>query len=290
MPGGAQGQFAAVPLNLGGEKKKAAYFCTGHWGTLAMQEAKQFLEEVVCYRDQKGFYTIPNIPFSDRAAEMAYLHFVDNETANGIEFTKIPEAFGCTLVADMSSNLLSRPVALQCYDLIYACAQKNLGIPGVTIVFVRKSLLERKKALPIPSILDYTKQVKADSLLNTPATFAWYVMDLVLDWVIAEGGVQEMDRRAQSRSSRVYDAIDKSKLYESKVDPLYRSRMNVVFFLTKPELTNSFVEEALQQGLYGIKGHRAVGGIRISLYNAMTEQGVERLLGFMQDFEAQHRV
>lgn len=286
LPGGANTQFSAIPMNLLGRYQSAAYAVTGCWARKAALEAARYMSvNRVVDTESAGFNHLP--PESQWAdfSDEAYLYYVDNETINGVEFSSVPDAKGLPLVCDMSSNLLSRPIDVTQFDLIYACAQKNLGMSGITLVIVSDKMLTRKPMATIPSIMDYRNQVSADSMYNTPPTYSWYMAGKVFDWVTAEGGLDVMAVRNQQKSDKLYAAIDQSGFYENRVEKNARSRMNVPFHLPTPELDALFVEKAAENGLVALKGHRLVGGVRASIYNAMPMAGVEALVKFMAQFE-----
>lgn len=289
LPGGGRLQFSMVPLNLIDKAHPvAAQIITGVWSKLAYEEAILQNEiKVIVDTEENHFTTIPaRATWQAIPTNSAYLHYCDNETVNGVEFNYIPASNDVALVGDMSSNFLSRPFDVSQFGIIYACAQKNIGPAGVTVVIVRDDLLARQHAT-IPSMLNYKLHVENNSLLNTPPCFNWYMCGLVFDWIQREGGVAAMNERALERSQLLYDYIDQSNFYHNAVDPTYRSRMNVVFTLPNETLTKQFLVEADQQGLYQLKGHRLVGGIRASLYNAMPLEGAKALRDFMRDFAKQ---
>lgn len=286
LSGGGRTQFSMIPMNFANENGTAAYLDMGVWGQAAMTEAKVFTNVNLVASGKSNHYTsIPEqstwLDFSDSA----YLYYVDNETVNGLEFSYIPDAKHIPLICDMSSNILSRPFDVNRFDLIFACAQKNLGIAGITLVIVHKEMLEREPMSKTPSMLRYQMQALESSLLNTPPTFPWYVLNEILKWVKMEGGVSEMEARSKRKSQKLYQFIDGSNLYHNGILPRDRSRMNVVFTLQKPELEKQFFEAAEKANFTGIKGHRVMGGIRVSLYNAVSEASVDALVEFMSDFE-----
>ena len=289
LQGGAQMQFAAVPLNLAGKAgATACYVDTGAWSVRAIAEARRYCEvHVAASSEADGYRSIPPRADWDVAPDAAYLHYVDNETIAGVEFPDVPDASGVPLVADMSSNILSRRIDVGRFGVIYAGAQKNLGVSGLTVVIVREDLLERSHPLT-PTVIRYASQAAADSMANTPCTFAWYVASLVLEWIEDQGGVEAVAERNRRKAGRLYGSIDASGLYANRVAVGSRSRMNVSFELADPALDPVFLEEAEREGLAGLKGHRALGGMRASIYNAMPERGVERLVSFLEDFERRH--
>lgn len=294
LQGGGTGQFAAVPLNLISRTGKADYIVTGSWSAKAAKEAAKYgqVSEVVPRAER---YTgVPPPATWTLDPQASYVYYCANETVEGVEFQSVPEVpAGVPLVCDMSSNYFTRPVDVSKFGVIYGGAQKNIGCSGVTLVIIREDLLGH--ALPIcPSVLDYTVIDKNKSLYNTPPTFAIHVTAEVLAWVKKEGGVAEMERRCLEKSNMIYSIIDGSGgFYSTVVDPASRSRVNVVFRVGgaggDEEIEKSFVEEAARKGLLSLKGHRSVGGIRASLYNALTIQDTRRLADFMLGFQDQHK-
>lgn len=302
MQGGGTAQFAAVPLNLSsrtvatGTLVRADYAVTGTWTVASAKEAAKYVAVHEAINVQKGaagrFVGVPpQSAWAATPADAAYLYYTDNETVNGVEFSWVPTVSGTTeLVCDMSSNFLSRPVDVARFGVIYAGAQKNCGIAGLTIVIVKKSLLGRHRA-DTPTVLEYKITDEKKSMLNTPPVFAIYVAGLVFKWVQRQGGVAAMEQRAKQRSAALYAAIDGSGgFYVAPVEPSARSRMNVVFRIKGGDeaLERQFVAEAEAAGLHTLEGHRSVGGLRASLYNAMPIEGVNALLAFMERFRAKH--
>ncbi|HFD87420.1 MAG TPA: 3-phosphoserine/phosphohydroxythreonine transaminase [Gammaproteobacteria bacterium] len=288
LQGGASLQFAAIPMNLLGLKKSADYINTGAWSKKAIAEAKKYCDvKVVASTEDSGFTRVPepgSLKFNEDAA---YVHYTPNETIGGVEFHWIPETGDIPLVADMSSTIMSRPIDVSKFGLIYAGAQKNIGPAGLTLVIVRDDLLER--ALPdIPSVMNYKAQAEAGSMLNTPPTYSWYLAGLVFQWLKHLGGLRSMAEINQRKAAKLYAAIDNSAFYASPVAEDSRSWMNVPFTLADPGLDNAFLEGAAAAGLATLKGHRSVGGMRASIYNAMPEEGVDALIAFMQAFEKSH--
>jgi phosphoserine aminotransferase len=284
LQGGASSQFAMVPMNLLQGKQQADYLNTGLWSKKAIAEARRYCQvNVVASSEAQGFTTVP--PYSAWACnpQAAYLHYTPNETIGGIEFHTIPESGDVPLVADMSSTLLSRPLDVSRFAVIYAGAQKNIGAAGLTVVIVREDLIG--ETLPgTPSMFDYKIHADSGSMSNTPPTYAWYIAGLVLQWLKSQGGLVEVGRRNQRKAERLYRAIDESGFYSNPIDPAYRSWMNVPFTLSDEALNKPFLAEAKEAGLLALAGHRSVGGMRASLYNAMPEEGVKRLIAFMDDF------
>ena len=284
LHGGGQSQFSMVPMNLLGDADEVAYTDFGTWGHLAIAEARRYAKvRVVAELQTEGLIALPPQSQWQAADDCAYLYTVDNETVQGVEIPWQVDS-PVPLVSDMSSNLLTRPVDVSRYGLIYACAQKNLGPAGVTIVVVKKSLLERAPISTTPKMFDYRQHVDKQSMLNTSPTFPWYMTGLVLKWMKAEGGVAEFARRNAEKAQALYACIDASEWFVSRVDPACRSRMNAVFHCREPQHEAAFLQFAHNEGLLGLKGHRSVGGLRASIYNAMPMAGVQRLIEVIQAF------
>jgi phosphoserine aminotransferase len=286
LQGGATLQFGMVPMNLRVEGKTFEYIHTGAWAKKAISDAKKVGATRVVWTDEANKFTrVPKAAEIKPGADAAYLHLTANETIGGIEFTEFPVTGDVPLVADMSSDILSRPVPFDRFALIYAGAQKNLGPAGNTIVIIRKDVLEKCRE-DMPAYLGYKSHVPDKSMYNTPAVFAIYMMKLNLEWVKSVGGLAEMDQRAARRSSILYQAIDGSGgWFRSPVEQASRSRMNIVFRLPSEELEEKFIAEAGKAEMSGLKGHRSVGGVRASMYNAMPVEGAERLAQLMVDFK-----
>lgn len=288
LQGGARSQFAMVPMNLLRGKTTADYLDIGIWSGLALNEAKRYCDvRVVASAESSHYTTIPDVQNWDINPDAAYFHYVDNETINGVEFPFIPQV-PSLLVSDMSSNILSRPIDVSRFALIYAGAQKNMGPAGVTIVIVREDLIDDPHPLT-PSMFRYALHAKEGSMYNTPPTFAWYMVGLVLKWLKAQGGVAEIAKQNQRKADKLYNYLDQSDFYFNSIDPSYRSRMNVVFSIGDPLLEKKFLLESTQGGLANLKGHKLVGGMRASIYNALPEAGVDSLVHFMDAFEKRHR-
>ncbi len=288
LQGGASLQFAAIPMNLLRGGKHADYINTGAWSKKAIAEAKKYCDvNVVASTEDSGFTRVPDadsLTFSDDAA---YVHYTPNETIGGVEFHWIPDTGDIPLVADMSSTIMSRPLDVSKFGMIYAGAQKNIGPAGLTLVIIREDLLG--DAMPdTPSVMNYKKQADADSMLNTPPTYAWYLAGLVFQWLKHLGGLRSMAEINQRKATKLYTAIDESSFYASPVPEDSRSWMNVPFTLADPELDKAFLEGAEAAGLATLKGHRSVGGMRASIYNAMPEEGVDALIAYMKEFEQSH--
>jgi len=288
MQGGASAQFSLVPLNLSPPQATVDYIDTGHWSQKGVTEARRYCHVHIA-GDAGGSYSrVPpqnELRFSGRAC---YVHYTPNETISGVEFGYIPDAGGTVpLVADMSSSILSRPVDVSKFGLIYAGAQKNIGPSGLTVVIVRDDLIGHAR-VDTPHVFDYKAIADQQSMLNTPPTFAWYMAGLVFKWLKKAGGVQAIGHANRLKARMLYAAIDASHLYRNSVAKDARSWMNVTFTLSNPELDPVFLTAAAAAGLTGLKGHRVVGGLRASIYNAMPIEGVEKLTAFMRDFEGRH--
>lgn len=281
MQGGATGQFAAVPLNLL-NGKSADYIVNGAWGVKAVKECAKWGKANAAAKPEK-FNHVPARDTWKLDPNAAYVHYTPNETIEGVEFQSIPDVGNVPLVADFSSSFLSRPLDVSKFGLIYAGAQKNAGPAGITFVIVREDLLGTCNPLA-PSIFDYKAVAENDSMLNTPATFAWYVSGLVTKWVKSEGGLAVIGERNRRKSSLIYDYIDSQDFYANPVAKADRSWMNVVWTLADANLDADFLKGAAKAGLPGLKGHRVVGGMRASIYNAMPEAGCVALVDYMKEF------
>jgi phosphoserine aminotransferase len=289
LSGGARGQFAAAPLNLAAKNSQTAYVVTGLWGKIASEEARRFAEvNVIASSESRGYTHIPPEAQWQDFSQAAYLHYTDNETVHGLEFPTIPNSGNVPLVCDMSSSIMSRPLDVSRFGLIYAGAQKNLGIAGVTVVIIRDDLVARPAQSDTPSILNYALQVKNKSLYNTPPVFPWYMAGLMFKWLKQQGGLAVIGARNQRKAEKLYHYIDHSGFYKNPVEPASRSRMNVIFSLPDAEKESLFLKESQQAGLLGLKGHSSLGGMRASLYNAVPEEGVDALIAFMQEFRSNH--
>lgn len=285
LQGGATGQFAGVPLNLTAPGAGAAYVNTGAWSAKAIAEAKKYVEVQVVADEKASIYaSVPAEGSIEVPADAAYLHYTLNETIGGVEFPYVPDAGDVPLVTDASSSILSRPLDVSRFGVIYAGAQKNLGPSGLCLVVVRRDLLGRARA-EVPAALDWTAMEAADSMLNTPPTLAWYLVGLVLEWVEQQGGLAGMEQRNRAKAELLYGYVDGSDFYSNPVAPQARSWMNVPFLVPDPALEKPFVAAAAQAGLSGLAGHRSVGGMRASIYNAMPIEGVQALVDFMTEFE-----
>ena len=289
ISGGATTQQALIPLNLAAPGQPADYVVTGHWGKTALKQARPYVAtHVAASGEDGGFRDIPARGIWQVSADAAYLHVTANETIHGIEFREVPDSGDVPLVADFSSSIASGPLDISRFGIVYAGAQKNLGPVGIGIAIIRRDLLERD-GQPRADIFDFRSHAKADSMLNTPPTWNWYLLGLTVKWMLDEGGVAEFARRNARKSALLYSVIDGSGgFYRNEVAPAVRSRMNVPFFLHDDALDRPFLEEAKAAGLISLKGHRALGGMRASLYNAMPEAGVQALAQFMGDFRQRH--
>jgi phosphoserine aminotransferase len=284
--GGATFQFSAIPLNLLDENDSAAYSLTGVWATKAFQEAKKFYPNVVSIFDGKSsqYNSIPTLTDGMVPNGSKYAYITSNNTIYGTRYPQIPK-LSVPLVADMTSELLSRQLDIKSFGVIFAGAQKNIGPSGLTICIIRKDLLQSRQK-PIPILLDWKPTVQAGSLYNTPPTYSIYMAGLVFSWLLELGGIQEMERINEFKSNLIYNFLDSSSFYTVQVPKEFRSTMNVVFHLKNPELDGKFLEESEKIGLFGLKGYRDVGGMRASIYNAMPLEGVESLVEFMKEFES----
>lgn len=290
LQGGATAQFSAVPLNLMGTKTCADYVITGNFAQTAAKEARKYGQvHIAASSEDRNHTYIPAQKDIQLSSDPAYLYYCANNTVFGTEWSYIPESGAVPLVCDMSSNILSRPIEISRYGLIFAGAQKNMAPAGLTVVIVQKSLVGQEMPM-IPSILSYDKMIQADSMLNTPPCYNIYMLGLMLDWIGSQGGVIEMERRKKARAKLLYDYLDESKFYIPCAEKDARSEMNVTFRTASKELDAEFSSAAEQNGLLNLKGHRAVGGMRASLYNAMPMEGVSALIEFMKEFEAKYHV
>ena len=285
LQGGASSQFSMIPMNLLRGKTKADYFYTGAWSKKAIAEAKRYCDvNIVADSSDNKFTTIADKSTWQFSPDAAYVHYTPNETIHGLEFDDIPDTGDIPLVADMSSTILSRPVDVSRFAMIYAGAQKNIGPAGLCIVIIRRDLLGN--TLPnTPVMFDYQAHDKNGSMLNTPATYSWYLAGLVFNWLLQQGGLTAIAKVNQRKAEKLYAAIDNSDFYNNPVDKRYRSWMNVPFTLADDALDAQFITEATQADLLTLKGHRDLGGMRASIYNAMPEQGVDALIAFMAQFE-----
>jgi len=288
MQGGAMAENAIVPMNMLRGKTSADYINTGEWSKKSIKEAKKYAKvNVAATSEATNFDRIPPQDSWQLDPNAAYVHICSNETIGGVEYHFTPDVGDVPLVADMSSSIMSRPVEVAKYGLIYGGAQKNIGPAGVTIVIVRDDLIGQ--ALPItPSAFDYKQQADNDSMLNTPPTYAIYIAGLVFNWIKAQGGLAGMEAHNRAKAALLYDALDASSFYTSPVARADRSLMNVPFKLRDEALDDAFLKGAQARSMFQLKGHRSVGGMRASIYNAMPVEGVKALVAYMKEFEATH--
>ena len=284
MQGGASSQFSAVPLNLLGDKTSADYLNTGQWSKKAISEAKRFCNvNVVASSEDTKFSTVPSRDSWNLNDDAAYFHYTPNETIGGVEIHDVPQV-NVPVVADMSSTILSRPIDVSKFGLIYAGAQKNIGPAGLVIVIVRKDLLGQASS-SCPAMFNYKTIIDGESMYNTPPTYAWYLAGLVFKWLKAQGGLEAVGAMNRRKAENLYGYIDASSFYANPVEVVSRSSMNVPFTLADSDLDKAFLQQSEATGLLNLKGHRSVGGMRASIYNAVSEDAVDALISFMRDFE-----
>ncbi|MDC1312312.1 3-phosphoserine/phosphohydroxythreonine transaminase, partial [Burkholderiales bacterium] len=284
----ASTQFSTVPMNLLVKSRGADYVCTGQWSKKAIKEGKKIGSIHIAATSEDGnFSDIPPYDSWDLRSDSSYVHITSNETIGGVEFHDYPSNLSAPLVADMSSHILSRPLDVSQFGLIYAGAQKNIGPAGLTIIIIRKDLLSRGTS-DLPSMFSYAVQADNQSMFNTPPTYAIYMAGLVFRWLQEQGGLTSIEQKNIKKSNMIYDQIDLTGFYRSPVAKNCRSRMNIPFRIRDESLEDLFLKDAKDCGLLQLKGHRSVGGIRASIYNAMPIEGVETLLGFMQHFEQKY--
>ena len=289
LGGGASLQFAMIPMNFLAEDKTADYVCTGEWAQRAIKEAKLFgkVNTAGSSETEKFSYIPTELKLTSDAS---YVHITSNNTIFGTQWASYPEVGSVPLICDMSSDFISRKIDVNKFDLIYAGAQKNVGPAGATVVVIKKSLLEKVVKRPIPTMLQYKTHVDNNSLYNTPPVFPIYVIDFVMDWVKEIGGIEKVEEINDKKAKLLYDTIDElSQFYLGTVKKDSRSKMNITFRLPSEELEKKFISEAAKQNLYGLKGHRSVGGVRASLYNAFPLEGVEKLTQFMKEFYTKNK-
>jgi phosphoserine aminotransferase len=289
LSGGATTLQALLPLNFAAPGQAADYVISGHWGKTAIKQARPCVAaNIAASSEAGGFRDLPARDTWQLSDGAAYVHITANETIHGVEFRDIPDVGGVPLFADFSSSIASEPLDISRFGVVYGGAQKNLGPVGISFAILRRDLLERE-GQPRADILDYRSHAAKESMLNTPPTWNWYLLGLTVKWMLDEGGVAEFARRNARKAASLYAAIDGSGgYYRNEVAAAVRSRMNVPFFLHDAALDKPFLEEARAAGLIGLKGHRALGGMRASIYNAMPEAGVQALVDFMADFRARH--
>ena len=287
LQGGATGQFAGVPLNLTQSDDTIDFIDTGSWSKKAIKEAGKYCQvNVAASSSDSNYDHIPEQAQWQLTPDAKLLHVCSNETIGGVQFKQFPDSTA-PLVADMSSDILSRPVDVDQFGLIYAGAQKNIGPAGLTVIIVRKDLCGQARN-ETPTFLDYAAQADADSMSNTPPTYSWYLAGLVFQWAKAQGGLGAIADHNEAKAKRLYDAIDSSNFYTAPVQPAVRSTMNVPFTLADAELDKAFLSGAEARGMFNLKGHRSVGGMRASIYNAVSMAAVESLVNFMSEFENEH--
>lgn len=288
LQGGASMQFAMVPMNLMGEKKKVDIVNTGIWSKKAITEAKRFgTVRVVATSEDKNFNYIPDLDKSMFDPDAAYVHITTNNTIFGTRYRNIPDTGALPLVADMSSNILSEEYDVSKFGLIYAGAQKNLGPAGVTVVIIRDDLAGKPMA-NTPTMLDYSTHIKEGSMFNTPPCYSIYILKMVLEWLKEQGGVAVMQKINERKAAILYDFLDNSKMFKATVAAPHRSLMNIPFVSPSEQIDKEFISKAEKAGFVNLKGHRLAGGMRASIYNAMPEEGVVKLVEFMKNFEMEH--
>ena len=289
LQGGATLQFSMIPMNCLRGKKEADYVNTGIWSKKAIAEAKRYckVNVVAELENENGILRVPRQESWRTNSNAAYLHYCANETIGGVAFDFVPQCGSIPVVADMSSTILSQPIDIESFSLIYAGAQKNIGPAGLTIVIVKDDLIGNALDFS-PSLFDYKEQAKAESAINTPPTYGVYIAGLVFKWLKEQGGLIAMAEKNERKAKKLYDFIDDNNFYSNPVEKSCRSKMNVPFTLANADLDQVFLDEAKKQGLLNLKGHRSVGGMRASIYNAMPEEGVDALVSFMENFAKQH--
>jgi len=288
LQGGAIGENAIVPMNLLGDKRTIDFINTGEWSKKSIKEAKKYAQvNVAASSEDQNFTYVPKRDGWKLSDNAAYVHVCTNETIGGVEYHWTPDVGSTPLVADMSSHILSRPVDVSKYGVIYGGAQKNVGPAGLTLVIVRKDLLDRALAIT-PSAFHWKEQADADSMLNTPPTYAIYIAGLVFKWLLAQGGLAAIEQKNVAKAKLLYDTLDASSFYSNPVRKEDRSRMNVPFKLCDDALDAAFLKGAHERGLLQLKGHRSVGGRRASIYNAMPIEGVQALVDYLREFERTH--
>lgn len=277
MQAGATAQFAAIPMNLANKYNKSLYICSGQWSEKAAKEAEKFIDINAIKYDE-------HIADNFKANKYDYIYYTDNETVDGFQINKLAKSCNTEIVCDMSSSFLSKPINISDYGLIYAGAQKNAGIPGLTIVIIKNSLIQQKDNIPV--VFDYHVMKTSNSLYNTPSVISWVTFELTLEYLIKNyANLNKVGEFNNKKAELLYSAIDHSKIYKNNIKSQYRSSMNIIFHLPSDEITNKFLEAADKQGFYGLKGHRNIGGCRASIYNAVSIEDVRKLVKFMQDFE-----
>jgi phosphoserine aminotransferase len=284
LQGGAIGENAIIPMNLL-NGKSADYVVTGSWSKRSVQDAKVYGQiNIAASAEADNFTHVPSFSKWQLNPDAAYVHYCTNETINGVEFVDVPDTNGVPIVADMSSHILSRPIDVSKYGVIYGGAQKNIGPAGLCLVIVREDLLEQASPLT-PAVFHWKTQAENQSMINTPPTYSIYIAGLVFEWLLAQGGVEAIEKVNIAKANLLYDYVDQTEFYYNPIEPAYRSRMNIPFRLRDESLNEAFLKAADARGLLQLKGHRSVGGMRASIYNAMPIEGVQALVAFMQEFE-----
>ena len=291
VPGGARLQYAMLPMNLSAPDRTTVYHVNGYWGFLAYQEAQKFSQVETTTEPPSAPYqpqhSLGQYQAGDIDKHADYFHYTSNETLEGIQWHTLPDSNGLPLCCDMTSDLMTREVNVNDFGMIYASAQKNLGIAGLTLVIIRKDLIGKHNN-NVPTLMDYSTFEQHKSAYNTPPTFVWYMMYLVLKWYQQQGGVKAMQARNQAKARKLYDFIDNSAFYSNRVESGIRSEVNVPFWLADDGLNEQFLTESSAVGLKALKGHKAVGGMRASIYNAVPMEAIDALIQFMHNFEKQH--
>lgn len=287
--GGARTQFSAIPMNLLNYTETADYVNIGHWSNEAIKEATKYCNPHIInpLKKKNGLYYIEKMKYWDFNHNSKYIHYCPNETIEGIAINEEPKFKNKTIIADLSSIILAKEINIKNYGMIYASAQKNIGPAGLTILIIKKKLIlnNNKKRKELPSVLDYKIISQHNSMFNTPATFSLYLSGLVLKWLKKKGGIKYISKINKKKAKLLYSTIDKSKIYINNVKDCNRSITNIVFHLKNPEKENLFLKKSQENGLYYLKGHKKIGGIRASIYNAMPIEGIKKLINFMNDFE-----
>ncbi|NQZ33924.1 MAG: 3-phosphoserine/phosphohydroxythreonine transaminase [Oceanospirillaceae bacterium] len=288
LQGGATSQFGMIPLNLARADQVTAYIETGMWSTKAIVEGRRYSQlEVVASAAEKGYRSVPTQSELNLGDDVAYLHYASNETVGGLSFDYVPQIGDVPVVADMSSDILSKEIDVSSFGMIYAGAQKNIGPAGLTVVIIRDDLLDRAQAMT-PKMYNYKVHAAAGSMSNTPPTFAWYLSGLVFEWLLERGGIAAIEQINRRKAQKLYQEIDATGFYKNQIVSNNRSMMNVPFNIHDASLESVFLEQAAKADLLNLKGHKAVGGMRASIYNAVAEESVDVLVDFMQNFERQH--
>jgi phosphoserine aminotransferase len=287
LQGGATGQFAAVPMNLSDQDAAADYVITGNWGKRAHSEAARYLDRINVAASSSPHTYVPPQQDWQRTTDADYVHITLNETIQGVRFADVPDTGSTPLVADVSSIILSEPIQVSDFGVLYAGAQKNIGPSGLVVVIAAEDMLGRARSTT-PQVWNWFENAKSGSMINTPPTYSWYIAGLVFDWIAGQGGVRAIAEVNRRKAAKLYAAIDTSGFYANPVEPANRSLMNVPFTVARPDLEPVFLAGARAAGLVNLEGHRSVGGMRASIYNAMPEAGVDALIEFMKEFEAKH--